>query len=209
MRYFRHNRSRFLWCLRVLAAILVLGGCLFGESSAVYATVESDAGGVRVPPPEGKASWRYIVIHHSATTGGNAGIFDRYHRQVKHMENGLAYHFVITNGKGGKDGAIQTGKRWKSQLAGGHTANAAMNRIGIGICLVGNFQRHKPTAKQMTSLCALVGQLQAKYGVPDWRVITHRQVHQKKGTQCPGKWFSEKRFLKMIKAQRKNHARSG
>ncbi|HHT9113865.1 MAG TPA: hypothetical protein ACFYD0_11140, partial [Candidatus Wunengus sp. YC65] len=51
--------------------------------------------------------WRYIVVHHSATSSGNAAEFDKYHRRKKGWENGLGYHFVIGNGNGTPDGKIE------------------------------------------------------------------------------------------------------
>jgi len=41
--------------------------------------------------------WRFIIVHNSGTRQGNARIFDYYHRNVRRMRNGLAYHFVIGN----------------------------------------------------------------------------------------------------------------
>ena len=59
---------------------------------------EIDRPGVR------RGRWRYIVVHHSETREGNARAFDYYHRHVRGMENGLAYHFVIGNGTSSGDG---------------------------------------------------------------------------------------------------------
>ena len=114
--------------------------------------------GIRVTP----GKWRYIVIHHSATKVGSAQSMDLYHRRVRHMENGLAYHFVIGNGRGMKDGEIFVGNRWKKQLNGGHMASEALNAKSIGICLVGNFETGVPTVQQMRSLYALVDYLDAR-----------------------------------------------
>src|SRR5579864_1667285 len=51
-------------------------------------------------------AFRSIVIHHSATHGGSAAAFERTHRT---RLGGLAYHFVIGNGSGAPDGAIEVG----------------------------------------------------------------------------------------------------
>ncbi|NJK92102.1 MAG: LysM peptidoglycan-binding domain-containing protein [Blastochloris sp.] len=42
--------------------------------------------------PSTQRKWKYVIIHHSGTKTGNAGIFEYYHRRVRGMENGLAYH---------------------------------------------------------------------------------------------------------------------
>ncbi len=150
---------------------------------------EQDMAGLcRLPRGVRTRGWRYIVIHHSDTTTGNAAIFDRYHRR-RGMENGLAYHFVIGNGKGARDGEIEVGGRWRKQLHGGHVRNQGMNEVGIGVCLVGNFQKQRPSRKQMESLTRLVSYLMTKYNIPKRRVIGHRDVRGNP-TSCPGKNLS-------------------
>ncbi|MBK1879223.1 LysM peptidoglycan-binding domain-containing protein [Pelagicoccus mobilis] len=137
--------------------------------------------------------WRHIVIHHSATRSGSARGMDRYHRTERHMENGLAYHFVIGNGRGMKDGEIAIGDRWKKQIQGGHVSSYTLNQISIGICLVGDFSKYKPTAKQLSSLEALVRDLMKTTTVPVDRVTTHTLIHPKH-TLCPGKYFPTESF---------------
>lgn len=134
--------------------------------------------------------WRYIVVHHSATREGSARSMEIYHRQKRHMENGLAYHFVIGNGRGMLDGQIVIGDRWKRQIKGGHLASDRLNEISIGICLVGNFERDRPTVQQMRSLYALAGYLMQRTRTPPNTVKLHRQINTKP-TQCPGKNFPE------------------
>lgn len=132
--------------------------------------------------------WRYIVIHHSATREGSARSMDLYHRQKRHMENGLAYHFVIGNGRGMGDGQIAMGDRWKRQIKGGHLASDRLNEISIGICLVGNFERDRPSPQQMRSLYALVGYLTQRARTSTSAVKVHREINPKP-TQCPGRLF--------------------
>jgi hypothetical protein len=135
--------------------------------------------------------WKYIVIHHSATKQGNARIFDNYHRNQKKMKEGLAYHFVIGNGRGSKDGDIEIGNRWKKQIPGEHCWDTKMNQQSIGICLVGNFDEAKPTSKQIESLTKLITNLQKQYHIPPDRILVHKEV-DKNRTNCPGKYFPAK-----------------
>ena len=140
------------------------------------------------------SEWRYIVIHHSASPSGNAASFDRAHRSKGW--DGLGYHFVIGNGKGSPDGELTPGERWVSQKHGAHAGHLpsntpkeernAYNEFGIGICLVGNFQKSAPTARQMETLKALVTQLRADYGISTENIVGHRHVNH---TLCPGKSF--------------------
>lgn len=142
--------------------------------------------------------WHYIIIHHSATEIGNADLFDKGHRK-RGFWNGLGYHFVIDNGTAGtRKGQIETSHRWIHQMDGAHCNAGDMNKIGIGICLVGNFNEEQVSAAQMESLVWLVRQLQAKYRIPDSRVLRHRDVPGKKGTECPGTQFPWSTFRKHL-----------
>jgi N-acetyl-anhydromuramyl-L-alanine amidase AmpD len=135
-----------------------------------------------------KGLWKHIVIHHTGTVTGTAKGIDRFHREERHMENGLAYHFLIGNGRGMGDGEIFVGERWKKQLPGGHLASETLNQSSIGICLVGNFDRTRPTKEQMESLKALTKKLLELTALPPSAVTTHREIHPGH-TRCPGKLF--------------------
>ncbi len=136
--------------------------------------------------------WRYIVIHHSATTSGSAAEFDRYHRRKRGWENGLGYHFVIGNGNGTPDGEVEIGNRWLDQIDGAHAGVEEYNHYGIGICLVGNFNQSRPTAAQMASLSVLVEYLQNRCHITSENVIMHRHCRQ---TDCPGRNFPYYKLL--------------
>ena len=152
---------------------------------------------VRVDP----GKWKYIVIHHSASRNASVKGMDYYHRVERHMENGLAYHFVIGNGHSMKDGEIAIGHRWTAQLDGGHLASEALNKKSIGICLVGNFDQDHPTKNQMASLQALVEFLLARCHLGTDALKTHQQINPIY-TRCPGNNFPGKRFLKELESER-------
>ena len=138
--------------------------------------------------PVGKSRWKNIVVHHSASSKGSLKSMDMYHRQKRKMENGLAYHFVIGNGRGSPDGKIEIGNRWKRQIKGGHLASDAQNYVSLGICLVGNFDVSKPTAAQMKSLTALTAYLMRRCNISKSAVKSHQQINTRP-TACPGKQF--------------------
>jgi N-acetyl-anhydromuramyl-L-alanine amidase AmpD len=141
--------------------------------------------------------WRYIVLHHSATHNGSATQFDTFHREVRGWENGLGYHFVIGNGTDSGDGEIEVGKRWRNQLQGAHAGEPRYNRLGIGICLVGNFEEGgKPTRKQIKSLISIVHYLSERYDIPLSSVVLHKEVHD---TACPGRNFPYKKVMKGLR----------
>ena len=141
--------------------------------------------------------WKYIVLHHSATHMGNARMFNAHHKNVRHMKNGLAYHFVIDNGRKGPDGRIEIGGRWKKQLQGGHVKSDYHNQCGIGICLVGNFEQYAPMAKQYRSMTALVQVLKEEFRISKVRIIGHRDI-PKEYTLCPGKNFPMRQLKEML-----------
>jgi N-acetylmuramoyl-L-alanine amidase len=126
---------------------------------------------------------------------------DRYHREDRHMENGLAYHFVIGNGQGMKEGEIAVGNRWRRQLDGGHLASVTQNKVSIGICLVGNFDKKRPTRRQMQSLKVLVLYLMDLCNLGVDSVKTHQQINIIH-TRCPGKYFPAQSFLQELKESR-------
>lgn len=141
--------------------------------------------------------WKRIVIHHSATPTDDAMNMHRVHK-ARGMKNGLAYHFVISNGsRKAYDGEIFIGDRWKGQLDGGHMKRLSDNKTSIGICLIGNFELRSPTSKQMKSLEGLCEYLMNKCRLTPNQVTTHKILHPNH-TVCPGKYFSLSSLRKRI-----------
>src|SRR5438105_2267594 len=144
--------------------------------------------------PVMRRRWQFIVVHNSGTRQGSARIFDYYHRHVRRMRNGLAYHFVIGNGTSTRNGQIEIGERWIRQMRGGHVHSDYMNNIGLGICLVGDFNRDQPTRAQLEACEELIKYLQERCG--KMQVRPHREVNPPRwATDCPGDvfpygWFS-------------------
>lgn len=150
-----------------------------------------------IPLYNNPGKWKYIIIHHSATGEGNAFSFYNMHLR-RGFDNGLGYHFVIDNGTSGKsNGQIEISPRWIKQQNGAHCRAANMNEIGIGICLVGNFDREDVSAKQMDSLVYLVNILRKYYKIPKQNIMGHGQVNGA-ATNCPGARFPWERFLSRI-----------
>ena len=148
-----------------------------------------------IRPESGK--WKRIVVHHSATPVDDALNMHRVHK-ARGMKNGLAYHFVISNGsRKAYDGEVFLGSRWKGQLDGGHMKKLSWNKESIGICLIGNFELRSPTAKQMTALEGLCEYLMKRCNISKSKVTTHKILH-KNHTVCPGKYFSLPSLIKRI-----------
>jgi hypothetical protein len=147
----------------------------------------------RAPANRRNPPWQYIVVHNSGTRQGNAKVFDYYHKNVRHMRNGLAYHFVIGNGTSTGDGQIEIGDRWRRQINGGHVHSDHLNNIGRGICLVGDFNRSQPTKAQLGSCEELIRYLRQRCGkVGNHYAIVkpHREMNPPRwSTDCPGDAF--------------------
>ena len=143
--------------------------------------------------PTAKArEWKYVVVHHTASEKGNVESINEEHQKKKDAKGnpwlGIGYHFLIGNGNGMPDGEIEPTFRWRQQLQGAHAGSSdpVYNQKGVGICLVGNFENHAPSAKQLTSLKKLIKSLKGTYKISSKDVIGHRDV---RATECPGKLF--------------------
>lgn len=139
--------------------------------------------------------WRFIVIHHSATPSGTVQSITQGHLNQGFQDVG--YHFIINNGISGgtADGQITPTTRWRDQMPGAHARVAnhpEFNGEGIGICLVGDFEKQPPTPAQMAALEMLVLALRDRYRLPLEAILGHGEL---KNTLCPGRLFPLETFL--------------
>ena len=143
--------------------------------------------------PVRRARWKFVIVHNSGTRQGNARAFDYYHRRVRRMQNGMAYHFVVGNGTSSDDGEIEIGQRWRRQINGGHVHSDYLNNISLGICLVGDFNRSRPTKAQMEATEELIKYLRERCGKVEgghMPVRPHREMNPPQwATDCPGDAF--------------------
>lgn len=145
-------------------------------------------------PTVAARDWKHIVIHHTATGSGSVESIHTAHLKNKDKNGnpwlGIGYHFVIGNGDGMTDGAIEPTFRWRTQIQGAHagSANKDYNERGIGICLVGNFEKSPPTPAQKRSVKLLVQTLRNEYRIPAAEVVGHKDIRAA-STECPGKFF--------------------
>jgi hypothetical protein len=164
--------------------ILLLSIAIGLTSFTVYIFCAGNtAQAVELPPsPPRNPAFKSIVLHHSATHGGNAAAFERNHRV---RLGGLAYHFIVGNGSGSGDGEVETGYRWRDQVPGPHTKNQDVNAESIAVCLVGDLQARVPTSAQLTAALDLLERLCRECGIPPSRVRSHREADAE--TLCPGR----------------------
>jgi hypothetical protein len=145
-------------------------------------------------PPVAARPWRWIIVHHSATTTGGAAAFDKMHRAKGWDE--LGYDFVIGNGTDTGNGQIEVGSRWTKQKIGAHakTSDNRFNEYGVGICLVGNFDVERPTPEQLKSLDKLIAYLMVTYHITPENILRHKDTKQ---TDCPGTYLN----IELVKRQ--------
>ena len=196
------NRSLLHPVLRLQALALLLQIC-FGVGCASGATPASNesegtaktASGndhepIELQADRSLASWKYIVLHHTATDSGSLESINATHQKRidagGNRWRGIGYHFLIGNGQGMPDGQIQPTFRWREQSSGAHAGLSLYNQTGIGICLVGNFDKNGPTSAQIQAVSRLVSLLKAEFGITTDQVLKHGDL---KATACPGRHF--------------------
>lgn len=162
------NRRNFLVTLASIAGSIGIGGIYWGKR------------------------WNHIVIHHSAGSYGNIEFLQKVHKQRQATDpiDAIPYHYIIGNGKGLGMGEIASDWRQYYDIWGAHVSNANVdhNFRGIGICLIGNFEKGKVPYTQYQSLVTLTKNLMQKYDIPPGNVDGHGLI-EGEATKCPGKFF--------------------
>lgn len=204
-------------CRAALAMWFCLGGCLIsgcGRSDVSLPTasiskiqhlptaeeVQGNSSPLKVQPVSKRdpwtpdvplRNWQRVVVHHTATTTGSVESIHASHLKKRDSRGnpwlGIGYHFVVGNGQGMADGEIEPTFRWRQQLPGAHAGIADINETGIGIALVGNFDKAPPSDAQMESVSRLVGELCSMFELTSDQIIGHGDI---KATACPGRHFS-------------------
>lgn len=167
------------------------------------------AADIRVPGGIRRDRWKVVVVHHSSSAKSTPQGMDSWHRQKGW--SGLGYHFVIGGGVNYPDGHLFAGPRWKLQQTGAHCkasagrylgvwrANNFFNERGIGICLIGDFETHPPSARQVQTLVDLITVLVEETGVNPGQIFGHGEVTGK--TACPGRHVNMAALRRTVAAQ--------
>ena len=124
-----------------------------------------------------------ITIHHDGISTPPTGSWSDSVRRLESIRRGhvaegwadIGYHFSID----------PAGRVWQCrplQLQGAHVHN--QNEHNIGVMVMGNFERIRPTAAATASIAAFVAELMRRYNVSPSRVYTHQELAP---TACPGR----------------------
>lgn len=110
--------------------------------------------------------------HENSVVADIDGIFGG-HRRIGYAD--IGYHFVIDY-----DGRVWEGR--SLAYAGAHVSS--QNDDNIGILVLGNYNRQKPSAATVASLKGLVASLQQHYLIQPDKLFGHRELG---ASDCPGK----------------------
>lgn len=148
-----------------------------------------------------KNRWKYIVIHHSGGDYGTIPMLQKVHAQRQPLDpiDAIPYHYVIGNGNGIPMGEVKSDFRKKYNVWGSHLSanNSYRNFLGLGICLIGNYENNQVPQKQYRALVVLVKQLMRRYEIPVENVSGHGLIRGE-STLCPGRHFPMQQFVKDI-----------
>jgi N-acetyl-anhydromuramyl-L-alanine amidase AmpD len=148
-----------------------------------------------------KRRWKYIVVHHSAGAYGDIRFLQQVHRERQAGDpiDAIPYHYVIGNGNGLKAGEVASDWRQEWGLWGSHVSirNPDHNFRGIGICLIGNYEKREVPPEQYQSLVNLTRELMRRFDIEPENVTGHGMLTGE-STKCPGKYFPMERFKRDI-----------
>ena len=145
--------------------------------------------------------WKHIVIHHSAGNYGTIEFLQEVHRDRQGGDpiDAIPYHYVIGHGNGLGMGEVASDWRQELNIWGTHVSanNKLRNFLGIGICLVGNFEETDVPVPQFAALVSLTKSLMRDYGITLENVEFHGKIRGE-STKCPGKRFPFEQFRNAI-----------
>lgn len=125
-----------------------------------------------------------LYIHHSESPDTTTiNDIRRWHVQENKWSD-IGYHYVLT-----PNGTLEQGR--PVDKVGAHVQGD--NLTSIGLCVIGNFDYHKPSETQMEALKWFVPQLCQEFGIKRENVLGHRDGPQPANNKtCPGKFLYEK-----------------
>lgn len=109
----------------------------------------------------------------------------------------IGYHYLISF-----DGRIWEGRSMRYQ--GAHAGNNSLNRGNIGVALMGNFDKNRPSSRQLQSLQALLAALCSRHKISPDSIAGHQELRD---TDCPGRHL-QSALNRMVKDLARSTARS-
>ncbi|CAL8105816.1 unnamed protein product [Calicophoron daubneyi] len=166
----------------VCTLVLMLMAVSFASDLRIVAREEWNASDPTEIPECLQTPVPYVFVHHTYEPEICFG--DECKRSVRNIQtfhmkvrgwSDIGYTFLI-----GGDGIVYEGRGWG--VVGAHTYR--YNKVGYGLCLIGDYRKDKPTEESLESLKQLIelgvscGQIRTNY-----TLLGHRDVGN---TECPG-----------------------
>lgn len=146
----------------------------------------------------------HIIIHHSQTKDGrcvDTSAIRKYHTKTLGWRE-IGYHFLIE--EVGDFQEVIFG-RWVDD-DGAHCRDLNMNSVGIGICVVGNYDEQVPVLGAWRKAVELVVRLVKLYDIQIENILGHREIQERadippeKRKTCPGRMFHMEAFRDAVRA---------
>ena len=126
-----------------------------------------------------------LTVHHAGAATNNHVDAGRVAADIENVMVGhrnrrfgdIGYHFIV-------DAAGRVWEGRSLRYVGAHVSEA--NDGNIGVMLLGNFERQRPSASQVATLNRLTAALRARFAIPVHRLYGHRDLGQ---TLCPGRYL--------------------
>ena len=149
----------------------------------------------------------HVIIHHSLTKDGSVVSWNAIRKY--HMTPGtisqegardIGYHFGVE--LVGEAYEVLMGRRPDED--GAHCREANMNRFGLGVCFIGNFDEEVPSLGLWQRGLWLVKGLILGHDTPVENVMGHGEAQKSAAfptpKTCPGKLFNMERFRADLRA---------
>ena len=142
---------------------------------------------------------QWIIVHHSATPDGQTfswGAIRRFHIQDRGWRD-IGYHLGTELVGDSYENVL--GRDWDDH--GAHCPDGMMNAIGLGWCIVGNFDILRPDPKLWGHVIKTAKYLTRFLKIAPENVMGHMEAQSRWGhvtKTCPGKMFDMDRLRKEI-----------
>lgn len=152
---------------------------------------------------------RFIVIHHTASVSNldnpKTAIQNiEYYHAVKRGWGDIGYNYLID-----PEGNIYEGRKGGEKVIGGHAK--PLNKVSIGIAVLGNYEKNEVPSKVLRSLMGLIREKAKTYKIAvNGNTIYKEKIYnnveghdENTPTTCPGRYIKEKldKFKKLITYQ--------
>ncbi len=126
---------------------------------------------------------RYIIVHHTERNNDFPLFVKLRHVYLRKWED-IGYHYLIGNTRPFTiDGKLYFGR--PEIFQGAHASG--YNHNSLGICLIGNFDKKRPSRRQLETLYSFLVDKVYQYNIPPENILGHRELPEVVKT-CPGKY---------------------